>query len=362
MPPTISQASVRVTHSVNGVAGLDGVDVVRNAERLEFADTIVVLNANVPNNGAQNPLTISDVTPTENQSLTVSADGVIDPDNVTLANPTGEILGPVTFYWQAQGVDGTFSDILINDGVTTRPATGTTFTPGDLQAGFALRVRAMYTDANGIVETVFSAPTAQVEAVNDPHTGSVLINDTTPTQDQALVAVAALNDPDQPNPPVLGGAAPSIVFNYQWQRSLDLGSTWTDIAGANTAQYVPTAADAHSAGNPNTVLRVKVSYTDGQGFFEQDFSQPTARIGAHLVGDGLANTLTATPYADWLQGGGGDDVMQGAAGADIMAGGVGNDLYHVAGAGDEVMENVNEGIDQVQTVSPPTPWDRTWRT
>ena len=129
----------------------------------------------------------------------------------------------MTYYWQAQGIDGTFSDILINDGVTTHPATGTTFTPGDLQAGFALRVRAVYTDANGIVETVFSAPTAQVEAVNDPHTGSVTINDTTPTQDQALVAVATLVDPDQPTPPVVGGSPPTITFNYQWQRSLDLG-------------------------------------------------------------------------------------------------------------------------------------------
>jgi Ca2+-binding RTX toxin-like protein len=324
---------------------------VRNAERLEFADAIVVLNPNAPNNGAQNLLTVSDVTPTENQVLTVSGDGVRDPDNVTLGNPTGQILGPMTYYWQAQGIDGTFSDILINDGVTIRPASGTTFAPGDLQAGFALRVRAVYTDANGVVETVFSAPTAQVEAVNDPHTGSVTINDTTPTQDQALVAVASLVDPDQPTPPVIGGTPPSITFNYQWQRSLDLGSTWTDIAGANAAQYVPTAADAYNAtGNPNTVLRVRVSYTDGQGFFEQDFSQPTSRIGAHLVGDGLANTLTATPYADWLQGGGGDDVMQGGAGADIMSGGVGNDLYHVADAGDEVSENVNEGLDQVQTV------------
>ena len=342
---------VRVTHRVNGVVGLDGVDVVRNVERLEFADTIVVLNPNFPNKGPQNLLTVSDVTPTENQLLMVSADGIIDPDNVTLVNPTGKVTGPVTSYWQAQGIDGNFSDVVINDGVALRPATGTTFTPSDPQSGLALRVRAVYTDANGIVETVFSTPTARVEAVNDPHTGSVLINDTTPTQDQALVAVAALVDPDQPLPTVVGGVAPSITFNYQWQRSLDLGATWIDIAGANAAQYVPAAADVYNAvGNANTLLRAKVSYVDGQGFFEQDFSQATTQIGAHLVRDGLANTLTGTPYADWLEGGAGNDVMQGGAGADIMVGGTGNDLYYVADAGDEVIERPTEGVDQVQTV------------
>jgi hypothetical protein len=34
-------------------------------------------------------------------------------------------------------------------------ATGTTFTPGDAEAGLRLRVRAVYQDANGVLETVF---------------------------------------------------------------------------------------------------------------------------------------------------------------------------------------------------------------
>ena len=48
----------------------------------------------------------------------------------------------------------------------------------------ALRVRAVYQDANGVLETVFSAPTALVANVNDAPAGTLTISDTTPTEGQ----------------------------------------------------------------------------------------------------------------------------------------------------------------------------------
>ena len=317
----------RVTHFVNGAVGADGVDIVHNAERLEFADAIVILDPNSPNQAPQNLLTVDDATPIEGHVLTVSRDGVTDADNVTLANPTGEIRTGVTCYWQVKAPGGVFTDVLVNDGITTRPVTGTTFVPTNLQVGCTLRVRATYTDANGIVETVFSAPTAPVAGVNDPHTGVVLINDTTSTQYQALVALITLNELDQPLPANVGEIAPAIEFNYQWQRSTDGGASWTDIAGATAPGYEPTSADVYDAvGNANTLVRVRVSYVDGQGFDEVAFSEPTARIGLRLNGDNAANVLAAaTPYEDWLQGFAGDDILKGLAGNDLLEGGIGSD-------------------------------------
>ena len=394
----------RVTHFVNGAVGADGIDVVHNAERLEFADAIVVLDPNSPNQAPQGLLAIDNASPTESQLLSVSSAGVTDADNNTLANPTEQISG-VTYYWQSKAPGGVFTDVLVNDGITTRPVTGTTFVPTDFQVGTELRVRAVYTDANGIVETVFSNPTAPVAGVNDPHTGIVVINDTTSTQDQALVALVALNEIDQPLPPNVGEIAPAITLNYQWQRSTDGGATWANIAGATTPGYVPSAADVYDAGsNPNTLVRVRVSYIDGQGFPEEAFSQPTTRIGRHLGGDSAPNVLDdATPYQDWMQGfdgndvlaglagndlleggagddtieGGadndilfgsmgddillgesgddvlmgdeGDDVLDGGAGADSMSGGVGNDTYVVSDETDYVVENPGEGIDLART-------------
>jgi hypothetical protein len=86
----------------------------------------------------------------------VSSLGVTDADN-----PTGAITGPVRYYWQFEAVPGSgiFQDIL---GGAALPVTGSSFrvTP-DLE-GLSLRVRAVYQDANGVLENVFSAATAAV--------------------------------------------------------------------------------------------------------------------------------------------------------------------------------------------------------
>jgi hypothetical protein len=59
---------------------------------------------------------------------------------------------------------------------------------------------------------------------------------------------------------------------YTWQRSVDNGAQWTDIAGSATASYKPVFADA---GN---LLRVKVSYYDGLGKLEMVTSNATNAV------------------------------------------------------------------------------------
>ena len=76
--------------------------------------------------------------------------------------PTGAITGPVSYFWQfeARPDSGIFENILFEDapgsGGEARRATGTTFMPGDAQVGLRLRVMAVYKDANGVLEEVFS--------------------------------------------------------------------------------------------------------------------------------------------------------------------------------------------------------------
>ncbi|HMX23820.1 MAG TPA: hypothetical protein PKA11_12720, partial [Accumulibacter sp.] len=62
--------------------------------------------------------------------------------------------------------------------------------------GATLSVVASYTDALGTAESVSSAATAAVANVNDAPTGSVTIDDTTPTQGQTLTASNSLADVD----------------------------------------------------------------------------------------------------------------------------------------------------------------------
>jgi Ca2+-binding RTX toxin-like protein len=60
------------------------------------------------------------------------------------------------------------------------------------------------------------------------------------------------------------------------------------------------------------------------------------------------DTLEGGSGDDTLKGGGGADTLDGGTGDDDMAGEAGNDIYFVDSAGDEVLENLNEGYDVVR--------------
>ena len=68
-----------------------------------------------------------------------------------------------------------------------------------------------------------------------------------------------------------------------------------------------------------------------------------------ITGNDGSNVLNGMAGNDLLLGGGGNDTIDGGLDADTMQGGTGNDTYVVDNAGDLVAENMNEGIDTVQS-------------
>jgi Ca2+-binding RTX toxin-like protein len=74
--------------------------------------------------------------------------------------------------------------------------------------------------------------------------------------------------------------------------------------------------------------------------------------GDSLVGGPGNDTINALAGDDTLSGAGGDDRLDGGPGADSMLGGAGDDFYFVDNAGDEVVEQPNEGIDEVRSSLP----------
>jgi Ca2+-binding RTX toxin-like protein len=67
------------------------------------------------------------------------------------------------------------------------------------------------------------------------------------------------------------------------------------------------------------------------------------------TGNGLDNTIIGSNVANTLSGDFGDDLLDGRGGADTMIGGSGNDTYVVDNFGDVIMEQINDGIDTVNS-------------
>jgi Ca2+-binding RTX toxin-like protein len=373
-------ADYTVVNNVNGtvtvtdnVAARDGTDTLSNIERLQFADQAVVLGG--LNSAPVGSLRIDDATPAVGQVLTVSAADITDADNTATG---GAITSPISFFWQfeARPGSGVFEDITFFAAGEVARAEGTTVTVGSelriappatligavpaipqlvVAAGLALRVRAVYIDANGVLEEVFSAPTAAIApagtgTVNVLPVGTVLISDTTPTEGSALTATDAFTDAN--------GTTTSVIA-HQWQ--VGSGAIFADIAGATGTTFTP---DQLQVGQQ---LRVVASYVDDLGTLERVTSAATTVVGDLFVGTAGVDLWIGTAGADVASGGAGNDIMNGMGGNDIingdagndiliggngddtMAGGAGNDVYEVTAVGDVVTELAGGGTDTVWT-------------
>ncbi|UTW07477.1 peroxidase family protein [Pseudomonas benzenivorans] len=333
----------------DGLGGVEGSDTLRNIERLQFNDQSVVLVPGL-NEEPVGLASINDNTPEVGSLLSANVDTVTDADNPGI----GRVTGPVSYQWQADfTATGVYEDIVVITGLGDEHANDQTFRVTEDLAGLQLRVKAVYQDTNGVLETVFSAPTGLVApvSVNDAPVGTMLISDTTPNVGQQLTATRAFTDPDGPVQPVL---------SYQWQAGT--GGVFSNILGATAASFAP------SLGLTGQELRVVVSYTDDLGNLETVTSLPTAGV-VNLITDTIANdgVLNGTAFDDVIQGLAGDDVLNGGLGDDTligglgndtlrgregndtMIGGVGNDVYEVTDAGDVVIELAGEGMDTIWT-------------
>ncbi|MCC6890688.1 MAG: hypothetical protein IT536_19360 [Hyphomicrobiales bacterium] len=316
--------------TVTDLNAIDGTDTLRNIERLQFTDGAIVLDGS--NAGPVGLLTIDDATPQENQLLTVSAAGVTDADN------PGPITGPITYFWQQEVREGVWEDIvIINEAPEMVRATGPTFAPGDEQVGLRLRVRAVYQDNNGVLETVFSVPTAVVAGINDAPVGALLVSDTTPTETFALTAIPQFTDPD---------GMTSAILSYQWEQANATGpggsgAGWSPIIGGIDAQFTPQQQQV------NRELRVVVTYFDDQGFINTIASAPTIVTGDFIAANGASQTLGGTEGQDIIFGGGGNDVINALGEDDIIDGGTGNDTIQAGAGNDTINYAMGGGSDTV---------------
>ena len=179
---------------------------------------------------------------------TETEDQVLTADTSTLADVDG--LGTIHYDWQRDTGSGF---------VSIGAADQATYTLGDADVGASVRVVISYTDGQGFTESATSGGTGAISAINDVPSGAIVVTGTM-AEDQVLTAdTSAVTDADG-----LG------TFHYDWQR--DTGSGWVSIGAADQATYTTGDADVGAS------IRVVVTYTDGQGFFNNSISLGTSTI------------------------------------------------------------------------------------
>jgi Ca2+-binding RTX toxin-like protein len=75
----------------------------------------------------------------------------------------------------------------------------------------------------------------------------------------------------------------------------------------------------------------------------------TGTENINAFGNDLGNTLVGNSGNNQLEGRNGNDYLDGREGADILSGGTGDDTYVVDDDSDQVIENIDSGIDSVTT-------------
>ncbi|MFT3736412.1 MAG: calcium-binding protein [Rhodocyclaceae bacterium] len=127
-----------------------------------------------------------------------------------------------------------------------------------------------------------------------------------------------------------------------------LGNDTMSGGAGNDTYRVDTTQDViieNSAEGIDTVLSATSSYQLGA-----NLENLVLTVGATAgMGNALDNSITGNEVDNFLGGGEGDDTLDGGNGKDMMIGGRGNDFYVVDNSGDSIVEQLNEGIDTVQS-------------
>ncbi len=192
--------------------------------------------------------------------------------------------------------------------------------------------------------------------------GEFRVNTTTP-QAQSKAAITALSDGGfvvtwtsyAQDPRDVSSQNSLVVNNYgiYGQRYNSAGVAVGTEFHINTTtadeQFQPTITAVNDGG---FVVAWTSNNQDGQsyGVYGQRFNA-NGQAMSLVAGSALDDVMnfSDSTVAIIVDAGAGNDVLQGGMGSDLLSGGLGDDTYIITQSGDQILENVGEGTDSVNT-------------
>jgi Ca2+-binding RTX toxin-like protein len=201
------------------------------------------------------------------------------------------------------------------------------------------------TGAAGNDTYVVAAGDTVIEALNegtDTVLASVTYTLTNSVENVALTGAAAIDATGNSLDNILTGNAANNALDGQLGKDRMAGGAgddtyWIDDVGDVVTENTTEGTDT---------VQSFIDYTLGANLENLSLNSVLAVMA---TGNELNNVITGTTADNVLTGLGGDDSLDGRLGADTMIGGIGNDNYVVDSIDDEIVENLNEGIDTVQS-------------
>ncbi|MGZ2412033.1 Ca2+-binding RTX toxin-like protein [Sphingomonas sp. F9_3S_D5_B_2] len=148
-----------------------------------------------------------------------------------------------------------------------------------------------------------------------------------------------------------GNSLDNYIEGYDANDTLDGGAGADELAGLNgddvyLVDDVNDTVTENASEGYDVVLASSATYTLGANVEALIHDGATDFTGS---GNDLDNYLEGGSGDDVLSGGAGNDILDGAGGSDRLKGETGDDVYYLDEPGALVIENANEGLDEVFT-------------
>ena len=200
---------------------------------------VIASNPDATVSASSSPTAVVGSSPPVNNSLPTIR-GIAQRGN-TISSTTGAWAGTgntFTLQWQRSADNGTTWTNITG-------ATGAIYTVQAPDEGDVLRL--MVTAANPDGSASAASPASAIAIASPPVNTAPPVVSGTPQRTASLSATSG------------SWIGAGVIVSYQWQRSADSGTTWTNIAGAIAAAYTVAAADE------GDIVRVLTTGTDADG-------------------------------------------------------------------------------------------------